>query len=49
MNCLNYRILAIALILSLFVGCASAGRQSVGGYGGGDDEPEGALSVFDFL
>ncbi|MDB5344138.1 MAG: hypothetical protein JWP89_2515 [Schlesneria sp.] len=49
MNCLNYRILALALILCLFVGCASAGRQSVGGYEGGDDEPEDSLSVFDFL
>ncbi len=49
MNRLNYRILAVALILCLLVGCASAGRQSAGGYGGGDEEPEDSLSVFDFL
>jgi hypothetical protein len=49
MNYLNYRFLAVALILCLLVGCASTGRQSVGGYGGGDDEPEDSLSVFDFL
>lgn len=49
MNRLNFRILAVALILSLLVGCASAGRQSVGGYGGGDDEAEDTSSIFDFL
>ena len=49
MNYLNYRILALALILCLFVGCASAGRQSIGGYGGGDEEPQDTSSIFDFL
>jgi hypothetical protein len=49
MNCLNYRILALALMLCLLVGCASAGRQSAGGYGGGDEEPEDSSSIFDFL
>lgn len=49
MTCMNYRIIAMALILCLLVGCASVGRQAVGGYGGGDEEPEDTSSIFDFL